>query len=55
MSIDASVEVKKGRATEDEKTEELVSKKKPPSGRGTAPSGESPANRTRQKEEATII
>ena len=51
LPIDASVEVKRGRAADEEETEEPASKKKPPNGRGT-PSGEGPANRTRQKQEA---
>lgn len=51
MSTDASVEVKRGRATEDEETEEPASKKKPSSGKGVMPE-EGPANRTRQREEA---
>ena len=51
ISIDASVEVKKGRAIEDEEAEELISKKKPPSSRGIVPSGKSLTNCTCQKEE----
>jgi len=51
MSTDASMEVKRGRAAEDDEADEPASKKKPPSGRGATPSGESPATRTRQKEE----
>ena len=51
MFIDASMEGKRDKITEDEEAEEPVSKKKPPNGRGAASSGESPPNRNRQKEE----
>ena len=51
MSTNASVEIKRDRALEDDEAKEPVSKKKPPSGKGAAPSGESPINRTHQKEE----
>jgi hypothetical protein len=44
--IEALVEVKRDRATEDEEAKEPASKKKPPNGRATAPV-EGPANRTR--------
>ena len=47
ISTNASVEVKRSRATEDEETEELVSKKKSPNSRGAVLSGKSPADRTR--------
>ena len=46
------MEAKRGRAAEDEEAEEPASKKKAPTGREAGPSGESPATRTRQKEEA---
>jgi hypothetical protein len=46
MSTEASVEIKRDRAAEDEEAEELASKKKPPNGRATAPA-EGPANHTR--------
>jgi hypothetical protein len=47
ISTEASVEVKRGRAAEDEEAEEPASKKKPPNGR-RAISIEGPANHTRQ-------
>ena len=51
LPTDASVEVKRGRAAEEEGIEEPASKRKPPNGKGTAPA-EGPANRTRQRQEA---
>jgi hypothetical protein len=50
MSIEASMEGKRGKAVKDEEVEEPASKKKPPSGRAAAPV-EGPANCTRQREE----
>ena len=46
------LEVKRGRAIEDEEAKELVSQKKSSNGRGTVPSRKNPTNCTCQKEEA---